>query len=155
MRAIVLRSALTPCLAAAGLFTACATPPAPKPLAPSLAPACADFSFPIYFESGSDDLTQAARVVLVDASVSARRCAISRVEVLGLADADGPTHRNLVLSRRRAGVVAKALMEAGLPGPDFDIEAIGEAGARAADGKADPMRRRTEVVIHMTAPKPR
>jgi outer membrane protein OmpA-like peptidoglycan-associated protein len=139
----------------AGLLSACAQPPAPKPVVAAPTPSCGDFSFPIYFETGSDDLTQAARAVLMDAAGQTKGCPVARIEVLGLADADGPAHRNLLLSRRRAAVVAKALVGAGLPGPDFDIEAIGETGARAADGKPDPMRRRTEVVIHMATPKAR
>ena len=155
IRTPTLRLSVLACLAGGALLAACTTPSQPKVAPPSSAVSCADFSFPIYFETGSDDLTAAARAVLIDASTSAKRCAVSRVEVLGLADADGPAHHNLLLSRRRAAVVAKALKDTGLPGPDFDIEAIGEAGARAADGKPDPMRRRTEVVIHMTAPKPR
>ena len=156
MRAAARRSIFLAGLAGVGLLSACATPPAPKPVPTTmLAPTCTDFSFPIYFETGSDDLTQAARAVLMDASGRAKGCAVSRVEVLGLADADGPAHRNFVLSHRRAVVVAKALVGSGLPGPDFDIEAIGETGAIAPDGKPDPMRRRTEVVIHMTARRPR
>ncbi len=140
-------------LAAGSVLAGCANPRVPKPIAVIAAPQCADFSFPIYFETNSDALTAPARAVLADAAARARGCAVTKVEVLGLADADGPAHRNLILSRRRAAVVAKALVGAGLPGPDFDIEALGEAGARAPDGKPDPMRRRTEVVIHMMTPQ--
>jgi outer membrane protein OmpA-like peptidoglycan-associated protein len=125
--------------------------PAPSPRA---GPFCADFSFPIYFDKGSDQLTASARAV-VDASVrQIRGCRVSKIEVLGLADADGPKLRNLELSRRRADHVARALVGDGLPTPVFDIEAIGEAGAKAADGKPEPLRRRTEVVIHANPPPP-
>jgi len=127
--------------------------PAPAPPAKAAA-VCSDFSFPIYFEKGSDQLTAPARAV-VDASVQqVRGCRVSRIEVLGLADADGPKLRNLALSRRRADNVAHALAGDGLPTPVFDIEAIGEAGAKAADGKPEPLRRRTEVVIHAGPPAP-
>jgi outer membrane protein OmpA-like peptidoglycan-associated protein len=118
------------------------------PAAQAAAPSCADFSFPIYFEKGSDQLTAAARAVLDSSAALARACTIGKVEVLGLADADGPANRNLALSRRRATHVAGALAADGLPAPVFDIEAIGEAGAKAVDGKPEPLRRRTEVVIH-------
>lgn len=142
---------LTAASAACLVLAACATPtgrPAAPPAPARAAPACADFSFPIYFEKGSDQLTASARAV-VDASVQqVRGCRVSRIEVLGLADADGPRRRNLDLSRRRADHVAHALAGDGLPAPVFDIEAIGEAGAKAADGKPEPLRRRTEVVIH-------
>jgi len=143
-------------IGALGLMAAaCAETPAPKPTpvaAVKLPPACADFSFPIYFEKGSDQLTTAARAVIDTGVQQTRGCKVSKIEVLGLADADGPRLRNLELSRRRADAVAKALAGEGLPAPVFDIEAIGEAGARAPDGKPEPLRRRTEVVIHASAP---
>jgi len=124
---------------------------APRPVARST-PMCSNVSFPIYFEKGSDQLTASARAV-VDASVEqVRGCRVSQIEVLGLADADGPRLRNLELSRRRAHTVAQALQGDGLPTPVFDIEAIGEAGAKAADGRPEPLRRRTEVVIHANPP---
>ncbi len=126
--------------------------PATPVVAAKPTPVCGDFSFPIYFEKGSDQLTAPARAV-VDASVQqVRGCRVSRIEVLGLADADGPKLRNLELSRRRAAHVAHALAGDGLPAPVFDIEAIGEAGAKAPDGRPEPLRRRTEVVIHAGPP---
>ncbi len=138
------------CLIAA----ACATAPTKRVAPARMAPlACADFSFPIYFDKGSDQLTVPAQAVLNNSVMQAKGCAISKVEVLGLADADGPTNRNLALSHRRAARVASALVAFGLPTPVFDIEAIGEAGAKAADGAPEPLRRRTEVVIH-AASKP-
>ena len=136
--------------ALAALLAGCESAPprsAPSPLARA-APVCADFSFPIYFEKSSDQLTAQARQV-VDASVQqVRGCKVTKIEVLGLADADGPRLRNLALSRRRADHVAKALAGDGLPAPVFDVEAIGETGATGPDGKPEPLRRRTEVVIH-------
>jgi peptidoglycan-associated lipoprotein len=127
----------------------------PKRLAapiPKSAPICADFSFPIYFETGSDELTASARAVVDIGVQQVRGCRVSKIEVLGLADADGPKRRNLELSRRRAARVAKALTGEGLPAPVFDIEAIGAAGARAPDGEPEPLRRRTEVVVHASPP---
>ncbi len=143
---------------AAGLvLAACETRavrPPPPAAAVKPAPSCSDFSFPIYFEKGSDHLTVSARAVLDAGVQQVRGCRVVKIEVLGLADADGPALRNLELSRRRANHVAHALEGAGLPTPVFDIEAIGEAGAKAADGKPEPLRRRTEVVIHATPPTP-
>lgn len=140
---------LTLGVVALGLAGCESAPPRPAPATPVRpALACADASFPIYFDKGSDQLTAAARMV-VDANVQqVRGCRVTKIEVLGLADADGPRLRNLELSRRRAANVAKALAGDGLPTPVFDIEAIGEAGAKAPDGKPEPLRRRTEVVIH-------
>jgi len=132
------------CLCAA----ACSTDKAPIGGAALGAGPCTNFSFPIYFEKNSDQLTGPAHAVLDSSGARARACKVTKVEVLGLADADGTAQHNLALSRRRAEIVAQALATYGLPRPAFDIDALGEAGARAVDGKPEPLRRRTEVVIH-------
>ena len=134
------------------ILAACATPPRPAPVrlaAPAVS--CADFSFPIYFETGSEQLSAPAQQAISYSVERVRGCKINSVAVIGLADADGPAHRNLVLSRRRATAVAAALAASGLPAPTFDIEALGEQGAVTAEGK-EPLRRRTEVVIHASPP---
>jgi outer membrane protein OmpA-like peptidoglycan-associated protein len=139
------------------VLAACETPSKPAPgLASGLAAppvVCADFSFPIYFETGSEALTGVARQEIGYAAERVKGCKLGPVAVIGLADADGPARRNLALSRRRAAVTAAALAAAGLPAPTFDIEALGEQGAVTADGKA-PLRRRTDVVIRASAPAP-
>jgi peptidoglycan-associated lipoprotein len=141
-------------MAGFGFLAACSTPS--KPVAVSAQPpvVCADFNFPIYFEKGSDQLTAAARQEIDYTAARVKGCKLGAVAVLGLADADGAAHRNLVLSRRRAVVVAEALAASGLPAPTFDIEALGEAGAVTPGGEPEPLRRRTEVVIRAAAPQP-
>ncbi len=142
-------------LALSAALAGCST--TPKPLAtPSVAPVlCADFNFPIYFEKGSDQLTGAAHQEIAYTASRIKGCKIGTIDVLGLADADGRAHRNLILSRQRAQVVAQALAAAGLPAPKFDIEALGESGAVTPDGEPEPLRRRTEVVIHAAPPSPK
>ncbi len=141
--------------AAGAALAGCATtpPPAPVPIAPPPG-ACADFSFPIYFETGSATLPAAARQVVADALARLRGCVVTEVDVEGLADADGSARTNLALSRRRADSVARALMAGGLPRPSFDVEAAGQAGAITPDGRPEPLRRRTEVVIRASPPAP-
>lgn len=149
----------------AGLAGSCATParaPAkraaaatPRPASPPLVTmVCADLSFPIYFETSSDRLTAAAGMVIAESAERLRGCQVSRVDVVGLADADGSANRNLALSRRRAGTVAQALAAAGLPRPAFDIDAVGAVGAVTPDGRPEPLRRRTEVIIRAAPPLP-
>ena len=143
-------------LCGAGLLTACSTTRQPVAVASPAAPIlCADFNFPIYFQKGSDQLDPEARREITYAASRVKGCKLGVMEVLGLADADGPAHRNLVLSRKRALVVAEALAADGLPAPRFDIEALGESGAKTPGGEPEPLRRRTEVVIRASAPTPK
>jgi outer membrane protein OmpA-like peptidoglycan-associated protein len=140
--------------AAAAALAGCATskPPAPARVAAAPPPgACAAFSFPIYFDTGSTALSPAGRQVVEDAVARVRGCRILQVEVLGLADAGGSVRTNLAVSRRRAASVAAALA-AGLPQPRFDIEAAGESGAITPEGRPEPLRRRADVVIRAAAP---
>jgi peptidoglycan-associated lipoprotein len=145
-------------LATALLAASCSTTPKPAHLAgaqagpPPPRVVCADLNFTIYFEKGSDQLTAPARQEITYAAARVKGCRLGAVEVLGLADADGAAHRNLVLSRRRAVVVAEALANDGLPAPSFDIEAIGKSGATTEEGEPEPLRRKTEVVIRASPP---
>lgn len=115
-------------------------------------PVCIDFSFPVYFDTNSGQLTAAAESVVRDAGERLRGCAVNRVDVLGLADAVGSASANMTVSRRRADVVAAALARAGLPRPSFEIGAVGASGALTPDGVPEPLRRRVEVVVHATWP---
>ena len=81
-----------------------------------------------------------------------RGCRIGYVNVLGLTDANGGSAHNLDLSRRRAATVAKALADAGLPAPKFEVSGQGENGALTDGGRPVPLRRKTEVIIHPLPP---
>ena len=107
---------------------------------------CAETTLPIYFNEGQARLTTPARALIRRTAQNLRGCSIDRVRVVGLASATGGAQSNLSLSERRAVVVARALVEAGLPAPAFDIVAAGEAGA-SAGGISEPVRRRVEVVV--------
>jgi outer membrane protein OmpA-like peptidoglycan-associated protein len=144
-------------VAATVLLAACAqhrhVPSAKPRTRPPVAQVCTDFSFPIYFETGSDRLADVARQVIADAAGRVRGCVFGRIDVVGLADADGAANRNLALSRRRAESVARALAAEGLPRPEFDVDAVGQLGAVTDAGQSEPLRRRAEVVIR-AAPQP-
>jgi len=113
---------------------------------------CSDFSFPIYFETNSARLTDAGAQLVREAAERVRGCALGRIDVVGLADVGGTDARNLAVSRERAEAVADALARAGLPRPAFDIDAAGTLGAATPDGRPEPVRRRTEVVIRAAPP---
>jgi peptidoglycan-associated lipoprotein len=147
---------LLPAIAALSLAACASEAPPPAPAKPAAASnrtqVCTDFSFPIYFDTASDQLTAAARQVVADAASRVRGCVFGRIDVVGLADADGAANRNMALSRRRAASVAAALAAGGLPRPEFDIDAVGQAGAVTTGGDSEPLRRRTEVVIRASLP---
>ncbi len=132
------------------MLAACASP-APPPRPPAAArpgpPFCGDFSFPIYFETGSDRLTEAARLEVAYAAERVRGCRIDLVEVVGLSDASGRASRNLALSRSRAGSVAAAFAALGLPSPTFRVEGLGGAGAVSPEGDPEVLRRRADVIV--------
>lgn len=116
------------------------------------APRCADQTVQIYFEQDSSDVTKEGRAVLAAAAAQSKACKVSSVDVLGLADNVGAADANLDLSKRRAQAVTAALASVGLPAGEFKITAVGEAGATTADGRARPLRRRADIVLHLSAP---
>ena len=117
------------------------------------APACADQTVQIYFESDSAELTRDGRAVIRAAADAARSCQVTAVEVVGLADAAGTADANLELSKRRAQSVTAALASAGLPNAEFKVAAAGQAGSVTADGKTAPLRRRADVTLRVAERK--
>ena len=107
---------------------------------------CENLSFPIYFQTGSIDLTPPAREMIRTSAQRTKGCRVSQVRVVGLADADGSAQRNMELSRQRADAVAAVLAAEGFPAPTFDLAAGGEAGS-VSGRTVDPVRRRTEVQV--------
>jgi peptidoglycan-associated lipoprotein len=117
-------------------------------------PVCRDVSVPIYFDAGASRLTRDGRRVIAMAAADARGCSVDKVQVMGLADAEGEAAANLELSKARAASVSDALVRAKLPPAEFDVAAAGQAGAVTKAGAAQPLRRRADVVLKLSAPKP-
>ena len=116
-------------------------------------PVCQDVSVPIYFEPNGTQMTRDGRRVLAMAAADARGCVVDKVRVTGLADAAGDPAANLELSKKRAASVTDALLKARLPDAEFDLAAVGQAGAVTADGKIAPVRRRADVLLKLSKPK--
>lgn len=133
---------------AAGVMAlgACAAPMRRDAIVTSGSP-CMPVRFDIYFRENEARLTDAAGQAIDAAAGVLRTCEVRSIQVLGLADATGGSEANLSLSQRRARTVAQALGAAGLPAPAFEVTAAGDAGATTTDGAAEPLRRRTEVVV--------
>ena len=118
------------------------------------APACQDFAFPLYFRTGSEQLTPEGLQVIDNYSARVRACPVAELRVTGLADAEGGPVANLELSQRRAAAVAQILSARGYPTPSFDVAAQGEAGAATAGGRVEPLRRRAEVSVRFAGSAP-
>lgn len=116
------------------------------------APTCQDFSFPLYFDKGSDQLTRDGLQVVEANAARVRACPVAELRVTGLADAEGDPAANLQLSQRRATSVAATLQSRGYPAPTF--EAQGDVGATAATGRVEPLRRRAEISVRFAAATP-
>ena len=112
---------------------------------------CADLTVQIYFEPSSAEVTKEGRAVLAAAAAQSRPCKVTSVDVLGLADnVGGDSTANMELSKRRAQSVTNSLTAIGLPAADFKLSAAGEAGATTSRAESKPLRRRADVVLHLS-----
>lgn len=109
---------------------------------------CGDLAIGLYFESLSSEISTEARAALKGAARQTRGCHVTGIEVLGLADPVGAMDANQTLSEDRALAVEAALRGLGLTG--MTLKAAGEAGAVTPGGAVTPLRRRVEVILHMT-----
>ncbi|WGM32767.1 OmpA family protein [Brevundimonas sp. NIBR11] len=108
---------------------------------------CAAKRFDIYFAEDQAQLTDAARTAIGLTASQLQGCQIRTVRVLGLSSATGTADANQALSEQRAIAVAEALVAAGWPTPAFELAAAGDQGATTPSGVAEPLRRRTEVLV--------
>lgn len=146
----MIRQTATVALLMLGL-SACSTTQPTRDRIVKAPPACADETVHIYFESRSAEVTKEGRAVLNAAAKDTRACKVTAVDVLGLADAvSGTPDDNLELSKKRAQAVTEALTAAGLPVAEFKVAAAGEAGATTSKGDLRPLRRRADIVLHMS-----
>jgi outer membrane protein OmpA-like peptidoglycan-associated protein len=148
---MVLRATASVTIILALGLSGCAAMPKGRDRIVKATPHCADQTVQIYFEPESAEVTKEGRAVLAAAAAQARPCKVASVDVLGLADAVGAPAANLELSKRRAQSVTAALSAVGLPVADFKVSAAGQAGATTAAGQAQPLRRRADVVLHLSA----
>jgi outer membrane protein OmpA-like peptidoglycan-associated protein len=105
--------------------------------------------FKFYFETGQADLLAEAPEELAKAktAIDARKsCDLS---VIGHADRVGNNEMNRGISMKRAGMVAKALIDMGIPNTCMDKRYYGEndPAVPTADEVAEPLNRRVEVEI--------
>lgn len=103
----------------------------------------------LYFDTGADAVTDIGKQIVAATAQRLRTCKVSEIRLLGLADATGTPEANLDLSKRRADNVLAAFVKAGLPVPKYTLVAAGDKGAVTAQGAAEPVRRRVNVVVEL------
>jgi len=138
----------------AGLSTACANMPGGRAAIETPLAFCQPITVSLYFDQNSAEVTDEARAVLRAAGARATGCQIDGVRVVGLADAPGAPGANLALSEARAAAVTTALEAVGLRNAAFEVAAVGAAGSTTPGGAAAPLRRRADVAIALSIPKP-
>lgn len=149
---IKVSAVLTAGTAAIALAGCSSTGPTGRDALVAPSPACAVKRFDVYFAEDQAALTDAARTAIGLTATQLQGCRIRAVRVLGLASATGGSEANRSLSERRALAVAEALVAAGWPAPAFELEAAGDTGATTPSGAAEPLRRRTEVLVDAGPP---
>ncbi len=110
---------------------------------------CRDTTVTLYFDEGSDAVSDIGREIVKATSQRLRTCKVRELDLLGLSDPVGTPQSNLELSKRRAQNVLDAFVAAGLPVQSFTLVARGEAGAQSASGVITPVRRRVDVTVVM------
>ena len=138
------------CLTAGLAVAACGSLPRGRDRIVDAPQRCEDQTVQIYFEPESAEVTGESRAVLRQAAALASSCAVRSVSVMGLADAAGDPGANMELSKRRAQSVTAALAGAGLPDAEYRVSAVGQSGATTTDGRTAPLRRRADVILHLT-----
>ena len=108
---------------------------------------CHDTSVSLYFDTGSDALTDAGRQIVQITSKRLRPCMVQELKLVGLADPAGSPATNLELSQRRANTVLDAFVRAGTPVPKYTLVAGGDKGAVTPSGVVEPVRRRVDVTL--------
>jgi outer membrane protein OmpA-like peptidoglycan-associated protein len=108
---------------------------------------CHDESLTLYFDTGSDALTDAGRQIVAVTSRRLKSCQVKELKLVGLSDPAGSPAANLELSQRRANTVLDAFVRDGTPVPKYTLVARGEAGAVAASGAVEPVHRRVDVTL--------
>ncbi len=108
-----------------------------------------DHPHSIFFDLDEARLTPRETDKIQQLAGKALRLDVPRITILGHADRTGGEQHNLSLSLRRADIVGKTLIDAGVTADRIGVAAAGESRLRVAtgDGIAEPQNRRVEVLF--------
>jgi len=127
----------------AALNTIEAPAPAPEPAMME------NQEFTIYFAFDSSELSPAAQDTVTAIASAYEKRRGDDINIVGHTDTSGSNAYNLGLSQRRADSVARALVNAGMPGNTMDEAAVGEVApaVQTGDGVREPLNRRVVVTL--------
>jgi outer membrane protein OmpA-like peptidoglycan-associated protein len=108
---------------------------------------CHETSVTLYFDTASDNLTDAGKQIVSLTSKRLRSCQVQELRLVGLTDPAGTPAANVELSQRRANNVLDAFVRAGTPVPHYTLVASGALGAVTPTGAVEPLRRRVDVTV--------
>jgi outer membrane protein OmpA-like peptidoglycan-associated protein len=158
--------ALLPVSAGIAQIRADPSPPvlAPPPIvtAPPRAPRIRDYPqfhdglIRIYFDYGSASLSPTAARIVDLAARQARRCHYLGIAIAGHVDSATRRSRALILSRRMAETVRRALIARGLDPARIEADGFGASrpAVATAPGVREPYNRRTEMDIRCPGDPP-
>ncbi len=108
-----------------------------------------EYPHSIFFDLGKVQLKIGAKERIERLAKKAIRLDVPRITVLGHADRAGGEQYNIALSLRRADVVERALVGAGVAPERIGVAAAGESRVRVAtdDGVKEPINRRVELLF--------
>jgi len=103
----------------------------------------------LYFNSGKHELTTSSLQVILDELEKLRNFHLVRIELAGHTDSDGPDTLNINLSKERAGIVERYLLNRNLPFSKINSSYFGESKpiASNATGEGKRKNRRVEMLI--------
>lgn len=105
--------------------------------------------FTLYFEFESDELTAESRALVPQVLQAVKDYPFPDVEVIGHTDTTGTAASNVDLGLRRATLVRRLLLDAGLEGSIVDATSHGEADllVPTPDETREPRNRRVEISV--------
>jgi outer membrane protein OmpA-like peptidoglycan-associated protein len=105
--------------------------------------------FTLYFEFESDELTAESRALVPDVLQAVKDIPYPEVVVIGHTDTTGTAASNVELGLKRANVVQRLLLDAGLAGSLIEVTSHGEADllVQTPDETFEPRNRRVEISV--------
>jgi len=109
----------------------------------------ASHHFTLYFEFESEALTADSQALVPQVLQAVKDFPFPEVVVIGHTDTTGSAASNVELGLRRANVVRKLLLDAGLEGSIVDVTSHGETDllVRTPDDTFEPRNRRVEISV--------